>query len=880
MQHKTKRNKTILGKYVSGELSTEGFTKDGVRPNVPLLRVSTDVNRMMMRGGNIVVATVDRVPKVYPRVSHRDYDNMVYSTGESYFEEVQALLSRVCKPGSRVWRNYLSLHVAKRSQRADGRGDYHVVKNVEPPYAPPSELEWSKKNSNAKIKRYTLAQIFTDSYLHDKYGLSAKFRRDMQLVAITKPADAAATIQDALNSLSPKVHIKVTAGGYAETRIQAAATIGNLADGKPVASAVVDSSVSAGQLYLWGPLGYNKDWFVVGPLRNGVQIEQIHRLATWSGVQEVMFLLSMETQALGIEINDGVHYVSPFIIGHVNTAGHELPGASHPLALEALGPLAHDRMQLLSRNIRPVYGEKSLLASAVQVDWKMLLINDHVKQVDEETRVDDVSLAGGVPVSHDLWMHSIEGSYENWTFRQAVVGEVVAVFFHNGTEPVLSAPFVIDKVTGLHICAAKNGEIVSGMSGGALVALSDFSLLGLHCGTNLRHLLAIAYTSTMHWDLAEIMRDAEHVKQQRQTAADAVVMQLKNRGNHRHFVQSLDRLVALFDGAGGHVGSAVRVGDYCITTCPADRPYSIDAGLVEFTIDNGFVAKCEDPISPAGPLPVVRDPQLHEKVVVVGVGPDGHFMTHETLIRQVGVGARTFSLSATERNVYPLTGGLVMSVQDGAALGMFVRDATNPALGKLSLCVGFPKVTSKPVDVMETLQKAFPMLRPDVWDSAMLSTALRHPSAVQVGGSLLESNQGLALLGDSGIRYKLYQSLFGSDIPAKYWTDYFKELQNNERLAELANELNLAPLLEAQQGLSFKSNAKAYADMMEALLGVILLHEEDETVDNVLAVLGLVPRSKEFKGARAPYGHMMRRVSELALSAEPSSPVGMLTPID
>jgi len=407
------------------------------------------------------------------------------------------------------------------------------------------------------------------------------------------------------------------------------------------------------------------------------------------------------------------------------------------------------------------------------------------------------------------------------------------------------------------------------MSGGALIALSDLALLGVHCGSTFRHWIAAAFDQSMYSDLVDTESSEQRAADTRLGSADSVVTQLKKRGYHKVLIGALGNLVPLYDASNSHVGCAVLDDLKLITTCPPGE-YFVTDGTTKvsssFTSGPGFFSECD--FSPAisdRALPVVREPENYERVVIIGADDNGSYFSHETVVKQLGAGKRTFMLAATEGNVFPLVGGIVVSVQDGAVLGEYVRDSTSSVLGRLSLCVTMRPAPPREVVVTAEMQRVFPLLHFDSWDEELLSEVLRHPSAV--GTRSVPSNSELASIGDAVMRLSIRLVLRQAKVPSSEWEGIFQQYQRNDVLSAIAWECGVARLLQVQPGLRMSASSKSYASLLEAIVGAAYLTEEHEVVQDFMRALGLVPSVQDLAPNIRTVGSLVRRVSENVVSA-------------
>lgn len=307
-------------------------------------------------------------------------------------------------------------------------------------------------------------------------------------------------------------------------------------------------------------------------------------------------------------------------------------------------------------------------------------------------------------------------------------------------------------------------------------------------------------------------------------------------------------------------------------------------GVLAFVQEGGFVSSAAVPLGELGTeddFVVRRDPQLHEKVVVVVNKGGDHYLTRETSVRQVGVGGKTFFLQATDGNVCSLASGMVISVQDGAFLGLFLRDTVTPTVGRLSMCV---PVASRPSSAVvmdltleEAVQRKLSMVHVDAWQVELLHEAFRLPVPSNAG---LKSCDELAVMGRTMLQSDLQASLRSARINVREWETYADSLLNDSKLAGLLVDLGLYEYVQGVEEIRSSDLVRWRADVMAALIQVVVLMEKRETVESVTAMLGLVPLGFS-RGPHAEYGALMRRPSEYAFKhMEDDGSIRLISPID
>lgn len=807
--------------------------------------------------GNVSGYNVTSTSRLLPRVANRDLESMLQGTDEVHYSDMEMLASSLFKPGSKSWLDYVAIRVALRRRRSDGTGEYCVVRNTFPPYLPPSAL--CVQNVVTKVKTYQLAQFFSDGAVVEKYSLSPSFIRDMQLLAINKPADAAVTVQAAVQKKSKSAKIRVTAGMYADSKSRCIAIIRDAALQVKKFDPYIDARVIGDQIFMYGePYGETKKkWNIHGPVWRADTLKDIYVLIDKAGVQQIGILYAYEMEMLRIYIHDGEAYVSGKFIGNVGDGEMDEVPEDNELLYRSVSSSVLTDLARVATDVLPVTREGKQVASAVRVSGSMVLVNQHVV-ADGVCMVAGVSLMGGAPVGHDLWAYEVSGFHEPWKIRGPVVGESVVLMLSNRDQVIKSVPFQVDKVDGTNILFRKVLGIGKGTSGAAVVALSDGALLGLHSGMTDMYMIATQFSHTMMRDMQDWEVDRKRVTGQRDFGSE-VLAQMTRRGANKAFVSALECVLPLSDVDRVCVGTAMLKDCKLFSTVPSGMYYVGKSDrLCEFVPHTGMYSVCDtsDEIADLSPV-LTRQPENYERVVIVGSDQEGLFLTNETVVRQVAVGKKNFMVESTDGNVFSLTGAVVIAMQDGAVLGQFVNSKSSVAVGKLSLCCTVLRSSRvESVDVVVELKRLFPILNPAAWEDGIVDQIVTHPSLQKEF-----SMTSLARVGDAVSRTYLMRNLWrvGHKGTAQ---DLVEKYQSNVALAEVAWQTGLAKLIKLQEGIVPSASSKVYADLVEAMIGAVWVCETSEVFELFLDGIGVVPEVAKLRNGGTGVGSLVRRPSE------------------
>lgn len=786
-----------------------------VNGSVP--RVST--TRALLRGVNVRGDGVE-----FPRVSRKDY-RVIVAAQEGYDDTVLVqLLSRLCRPGSEAWKNFMATRGGKRREIQNAKGEYDVSRLNVVRYVPPWERrKLAAAEKDGKVKKYTLAQLFSDTYVRDKYDIPVKVMASISNLALTSPADAAATAQDCMmqRSKGSGVKIKVTAGAYASGVQAAARDIHMMAAVKPNVQIGNPAMVVGEWLYLDGQ-DTQYTWKVKGPLTHASSVVDIHRIAMTSGAHETMHCFGVETAKLRIEIIlDSGEVVSSTVLGHVGDPG-DLRYLQDCGLVEVLKPDLQDKFHKLKTNVMSLCESGSHRATALQLNDKALVVNQHVLETVTAAQVNGKVLGARQVLGGDLWAFGSNAEYCPWSFREPVVGELACIMYHNGMTPNLSPAFPVVGNDGLHLLSERVEGVVPGMSGGAVVALSDFSLLGVHCGETVSRLKATRITETVFQDMCDFVTETSVGADSEEEQADSITQMLKSRGLARRVREVVSSMVSVYSGM-DHVATAVKVRGELFSPLPGARQLVYGDGT---RVEAEFVKKEQSLVSAAyddklKSLSRERLPQVGEAVVFLGLDKRGPITTNELKVTHVGPFSRNFSTTLPDDSGFSLIGAVALALHDGAVLGVAV---SRSLVGGGMFSVTLPQADVGRRSVTDVLEKTFPLMEAGIWDAEPISNVFDQSGDDR---TLL----GLAEIGQMHVRLQVVRELSERSVPHSRWGAIQTEVLEDKGLAKVFSDFGLEEHVRLSDGdLSVGLSPERSATTMLALLAVAFEYAGAEKV--------------------------------------------------
>jgi hypothetical protein len=798
------------------------------------------IGRLDVAGTNVLVNGKYR--EHVARISRSDFGMMMFGTMPAYEGDLSGIVPDYVDVRSPVWSEFMATRKVVREPMDNGRGSYSVL----PDYDLEEKAQYIKRSRKEKL--YTMAQVFSDTFVKDKYRLSPKVISSVKTMAVSKPDEAARMLEKAMQELSGDQEVVVVAGPYSRSKTRAKHTVRSIAGKYPSRSAAVEAEVIGRKLLMFGPDGRDT-WFVSGPINFSDEVSDVYRMVCGVGTSEPMFLLGMELTILGIDIYNGKVYECPAIEGHVGDGTSTFPSESSIETTEMLSVDARRDFMMMEDKVLPVTTSLgSVVGSSVRITARHVLVSEHVVQA-----VDDAVVAGSPvavlrAIGRDILVARLDGAQVAWPHRRPSVGEMAVICYNTGNSVQYTSPMRVESADGVNILVTRSEDVIKSMSGGALVALSDRALLGVHYGATLRHNLCSQFGQEQYTDMC----DTDAISQSSHSEADASAGdneydKFKKRGLSRVVDSVLGSLLPVYEGP-LHLGMAVQTGDSIVTTVPVDKAVTrlgdkkIPVVYDPTGIPRQFAAKYSYP-GTAVPM-VFRNPEYYESVVVAGMDSEGPYFSEKVVVKSIGVSYSSFSISAMSVSDMPLVGGIVMAVADAAVLGQFVGTSSSIAAGESGFCVPLKLArTTYREDPSAALATMFPFLNCTVWPKELVEEVFAHSSVQSyTSGSRVNSgNLPLTAIGESAAKAALYSSLRMALVPYPLWQAELFKLQSKAMLAQLSWQHGYAKLLRFGKGASSPASGRAYSDLTEALLGAAYLQETPDNFIRLCEYLGVVP---------------------------------------
>jgi len=762
---------------------------------------------------------VRAVPR-FTRAMAADLDFLELPAEQPAVEDFSPFL----RPGTGEWDKFFSQRKVVKRDTEDGARLVSVTSNI-------ADVLSSKKapqviSVGARPKRFEVVHLLTDLTLVDKFSIKGGLRAEIRNLAVVDTVRAAKKLQDHVRKYEGYEKAEVLPGSYLRSWKGARESIKVHSARFPVVSVAVDATFIGDKVFMYGEAGVD-GWRVFGPDKVASLVKLVHRMVSASSCESVAFALGPELTILDIDVHDGYDVISPVRERHAGN--HDLlPAPTSPRVNSLLSTAERQRLEEMCRACETLAVDGEDCATAVRVTSRYVLLNTHVADEDGEKTSNGVSFYPRRAIGRDLWVAEAPGPEVAWHLREAVVGEKVVLCYRRHTELVLSGPVTVLTVSAETIAVEKDASMLPGVSGAAVVALSDLSLLGLYDGVAMRRGLVAAFTPAMYTDVCSASEPDVGCQVSVRAGGEGIYVSMSRRGLSRMVDGAMDALIPLYSGA-KHVGMGFSHAGEVVTACDPDAsPLALGPDTRPLVFDvltpAYFSAAVAEPLPP--PPPVVRKPAYGERVFVVGKDFEGEYCgTTFGKVEHVGVGAAHFRVAGMElEGTLPLVGGLVVAYADAAVVGVVYRARLGADMKSEVYCTAFPEVLPSAVvkeeSDAEKLEKVFPFLNPAAWPEGLVSEALQHSSA---DGAY--SQVKLAMIGDSAMRTFLFTALRDAGVPPRKWQTVLQTDQTNAVMSKVCDDLGLADLLKVGGGFAPVRGTKVYADLLEAVAGAVWLAE-------------------------------------------------------
>lgn len=560
------------------------------------------------------------------------------------------------------------------------------------------ERERSRKRETHK---YTMIAVFTDASLTDKLRLSSVQIQGAKRLAVVDPADAARMLTSYVrangfvNSIVVVGDYSKSVGQYRDLIRATARTIQYVDVGAP-------ATFISDRVYITYD-GFHGDgsryWTVSGPVANAVEVQAVYELSIVKTPQAVMCLLAMATLALRIEIYDEVQerYLTGSFDGFSSLQGVEPMGYSLPGKLTAA---ESSRVTAAAQHVLPVFIGGNVVGSAVQVTEKHVVFNEHTmvaaNEADQSLVISGQEVFQTHMLAHDLCTVRRPGFCSGWHVRQPYVGENVILVYHVGKAREYSEVLRVKSLDESGLVLSYSTRLRKGTSGAAVVSVRDAALLGILSTIRTEGVVCTTFSPAKLLEVSEADSTVPSVVgvDDGQSVQQALYDRMGKKGL-RPYLQALvsasEPLYVRSKEGTVHAGTMVNYGGRWHTAVGPDKAQLYDQNSVPVAWTKVRKRLYESKVHPVGQskLLAVRKPRVGEEVFLMARRGDETGMTPGTFVEHVSSNGLEFALAGVGSGSMSLDGAMVVSVTDGAVLGL--RVASGVAVGGSSLeqCVTF-----------------------------------------------------------------------------------------------------------------------------------------------------------------------------------------------
>lgn len=702
-----------------------------------------------------------------------------------------------------------------------------------------------RRGKSAKKKVYTLDDLFYDTAVCSKFGMTTA---ELQVVKRTATLDPAAACRNLSQRLQQAGHdCTVTPGNYAKGKRSARGKLHAAVDAAYVPPPDVDMVAIGDQVIVEGPKGRNGRplWSCSGETRVAPEVIACARLALLHGVvtvrhvfEELMMTCGVTLVEEGIIVGDvEYHYGDPTkpIEGIAGTDGSSLLPA----------------VRAAGNRILPLVQGGCVVATAVRVTPGTSYANWHViergasysapvalKYTDAQSGVvKQCPVSSLHEVAADIWMveHEVSAYSEGaWVPREADVGESCVLVYAGMSGPEFSGTIEVVRKEAGSVVTTRPLQARMGVSGAALVALSDGALLGIYRGAAF-DLCSCAVVGLGGYDIQTM--DASEVNLYSpaiaaapdESQADSVYEQFQRRGLADTLAAALSSLKPLYV-RGQHVAYTVRHGEMTYTPLDCDvwPVTDTEARSLAFERVEGdrFRARA---LEGQPPLRQIRLPRANEKVYVVGSDTQGAYFSRPLVINRLSTDHMSFWLSGDPAEGSPdefvYAGALIVADTDGAVVGQF-HTAMVTGVGKLSKCAGFvSRVLAPTAGRASALNALSPAVLAELWDPKMVSGLLDlDPQTVgeyaSVGSQVIQS------------AVVVHLRRAGEDPSAAV-----SVVSDTSWIGARAFDCGFHQFVRARSNVGFRPTDRL-ADAFRAFLGMLAVAQDQQAVSDTLEHLG------------------------------------------
>jgi len=373
-----------------------------------------------------------------------------------------------------------------------------------------------------------------------------------------------------------------------------------------------------------------------------------------------------------------------------------------------------------------------------------------------------------------------------------------------------------------------------GMSGGALVSLRDFALLGTYVGSNATLAECNKFTAEMRFNLMEASRVREEIAVTREN----FLREMEKRGLGQHVKRALKSLVPVYSD-GQFLGTTAVVGDKLRSTFRMLGPVE----LIGFSGSDVFVevekGAYETGAAGRTGITATRRPRVDDRVVLLGLDKTSAFLSDVVAVHATPDSSHFFVMCDEKfDSVCNLRGAVVLSVIDGAVIGQCVDVRTSMTHGNVFDCMKFPTpLPDVQTDgLVNVLRGMFPSARVDTWDLDEVMAAIGHSS---YDSDARDSMANYAAIGDSEARTAMWRHLRAERIPHNEWQVRLSRTQSNASFQAIGQKYGVLKYVRRGKGVTLSYGTKVVGEVVEALIGYLSQKEDSSVLASACEHLGL-----------------------------------------
>jgi hypothetical protein len=722
-------------------------------------------------------------------------------------------------------------------------------------------------------KVYKLIDLFTDSSITVKLMLSDA---DMQVVRRLAALDPAMACRQVETQLRARGHdCSVVPGDYAKgvrvSRIRIHEALAKTSVRKPD----IVMEFTGDNAYVMGPVDDRgrSTWTVRGSEKIAPEVAAVARLTLIHGISTVRALFEGDLFKCGVHLASEDGFLSGGTELHYGGGVPDAPAVAgfDGLLLPDFVRAAGDRLFAVLEAGRPVATSVRLAEDVAYVNW-------HVMQQGGEARALTLACPSNPSVGFqvyqevgpDVWtvQHVAEPFDSPWVHREADEGEDCVLVYYGCRGPEFSDTVRVVRKEGGSVITTRPDQARKGVSGAALVALSDGSLLGVYRGSSV-DMASCAVVAPFRQDalsLPELPTSAVSDASQADTSFDSMV----SRGLQPVLARTLSAMAPVYV-RGEHSGYTIRYGTQTYTTIDCDVWSLSDSRgkPMSFSRVSGDKFKAE-PLVGQGTVGSVRLPRLGERVYIMGNDEGGVYLTRPMVVAKLASDNQSFWLAgdpvagASDSFVY--AGAAAVAEADGAVLGQFAT-ASSTDMGVMSRCVGFvPRALVTSVKRENLVNDALPGAMAELWEQSAVAGLVGNDDAIVARYSQL---------GQTVLEGALQLGCVRADLGLNEVAAVVSLLSNPNWVGARAYDCGLHKALRPLSGVQLRPAAKL-ADAFRASMGMLAVWQGTDQVVQTLRQLGWFDfdwNAELWRVLHAPHSPSVAQLQARSRTSSPSPAV-------